>query len=185
MFFIHVPCFLMFMVFCVSFVWLHVYAFAMLFMVHCGSAFEPGASGLPYYCTSTCTRSGCTRRASCVDLNPPKKNWVRYHIELAECTCYNCFPNKHDNGVSTIPYLYLCTRLCVYPCEVLPCVVLLSWRVVRDLNTPTRWWFCPSPRPKLTRQTQHGGTPFNAWGCALYRTGVSPEMRTNPWVVDF
>jgi len=26
-------------------------------MVHCGSAFEPGASGLPYYCTSICVRS--------------------------------------------------------------------------------------------------------------------------------
>jgi len=34
---------------------------------NCGSAFEPGASGLPYYCTSICVRFGCTRRASCVD----------------------------------------------------------------------------------------------------------------------
>jgi len=25
--------------------------------VHCGSAFEPGASRLPYYCTSICLRS--------------------------------------------------------------------------------------------------------------------------------
>ena len=25
--------------------------FAVKSMVHCGSAFEPGASGLPYYCT--------------------------------------------------------------------------------------------------------------------------------------
>jgi len=25
--------------------------------VHCGSAFEPGASGLTYYCTSICVRS--------------------------------------------------------------------------------------------------------------------------------
>jgi len=24
---------------------------ALKFKVHCGSAFEPGASGLPYYCT--------------------------------------------------------------------------------------------------------------------------------------
>ena len=32
-----------------------------------GSAFEPGASGLPYYCTSICVRLGCTRLASCVD----------------------------------------------------------------------------------------------------------------------
>ena len=28
-------------------------------MVHCGSAFEPGASGLPYYRTSICLRSWC------------------------------------------------------------------------------------------------------------------------------
>jgi len=31
--------------FYVSFICLHVYAFAIYFMVHCGSAFEPGASG--------------------------------------------------------------------------------------------------------------------------------------------
>ena len=30
---------------------LTVYVFAIKYMVHCGSAFEPGASGLPYYCT--------------------------------------------------------------------------------------------------------------------------------------
>ena len=34
---------------------------------NCGSAFEPGASGLPYYCISICARFGCTRLASCVD----------------------------------------------------------------------------------------------------------------------
>ena len=39
---------------------------------NCGSAFEPGASGLDYYCTSICLRSGCTRRANCVDSNPKK-----------------------------------------------------------------------------------------------------------------
>jgi len=33
-------------------------------MVHCGSAFEPGASGLPYYCTSICVRSWRNWRAS-------------------------------------------------------------------------------------------------------------------------
>ena len=37
--------------FYLSFIWWNVYAFAILSMVHCGSAFEPGASGLPYYCT--------------------------------------------------------------------------------------------------------------------------------------
>jgi len=34
---------------------------------------EPGASGLPYYCTSICVRFGCTRLASCVDSKPKKK----------------------------------------------------------------------------------------------------------------
>jgi len=50
--FIHLPCFLTCVLFYFSFIWLHVYAFAMKSMVHCGSAFEPGASGLPYYCAT-------------------------------------------------------------------------------------------------------------------------------------
>jgi len=37
-----------------------------------GSAFEPGASGIPYYCTSICARACCTWRASCVDLKTKK-----------------------------------------------------------------------------------------------------------------
>jgi len=42
---------------------------------NCGSTFEPGASGLPYYCTSIFVRFGCTRLASCVDSKPKiKKN---------------------------------------------------------------------------------------------------------------
>jgi hypothetical protein len=75
-FFIHAPCFLMCILFYVSFIWLHVYAFAIHSMVHCGSAFEPGASGLPYYCTSICVRSCCTWRATCVN-SKPKKNKKR------------------------------------------------------------------------------------------------------------
>ena len=39
----------------------------------CGSAFELGASGLPYYCTSICVRSCCTWRASCVDSKQKQK----------------------------------------------------------------------------------------------------------------
>ena len=45
------PCFLMRIPFYFSCIRLHVYAFAIDSMVHCGIAFEPGASGLPYYCT--------------------------------------------------------------------------------------------------------------------------------------
>ena len=48
---IHVACLWMCVLFYLSFVSLHVCAYASKFKVHCGSAFEPGASGLPHYCT--------------------------------------------------------------------------------------------------------------------------------------
>jgi len=49
---------------------------------NCGSAFEPGASGLPYYCTSIYVRSGCTRGASCVDSKTKKT-----YTERPEASC--------------------------------------------------------------------------------------------------
>jgi len=39
---------------------------------NCGSVFEPGAPGLPYYCTSICARSSCTR---CGFKTKKKKTW--------------------------------------------------------------------------------------------------------------
>ena len=48
---IHVACLWIRVLFSFSFVCLHVCAHVSNFKVHCGSAFEPGASGLPYYCT--------------------------------------------------------------------------------------------------------------------------------------
>ena len=48
---VQVPCFLICILFYFSFIWLRVYAFVIDSMVQCGSACEPGASGLPYYCT--------------------------------------------------------------------------------------------------------------------------------------
>jgi len=39
---------------------------------NCGSSFDLGASGLPYYCSSICVRFGCTQRASCMDSKPKK-----------------------------------------------------------------------------------------------------------------
>jgi len=47
----HVPCLWTCVLFYFSFVCLNVYAYASKFKVHFGSAFEPGASGLPYYRT--------------------------------------------------------------------------------------------------------------------------------------
>jgi len=82
-FFIHVQCFLMYTLLYFSFIWLHVYAFAINIMVNCGSAFEPGASGLPYYCTSTCVRSWCNWRASCVDSKPNQKKMAYHALVLS------------------------------------------------------------------------------------------------------
>jgi len=50
---IHVAYLWMCVLFCFSesSVCLHVCAYASKLKVHCGSAFEPGPSGLPYYCT--------------------------------------------------------------------------------------------------------------------------------------
>jgi len=70
----------MYIMFYFPFIRLHVcafwflvcYVFAIRSMVHCRSAFELGASRLPYCCTSICVRSCCTWCASCVDWN--KKN---------------------------------------------------------------------------------------------------------------
>jgi len=43
---------------------------------NCGSAFEVGASGLPYYCVSICVRSWYNWRANCVDSKPKKEQKV-------------------------------------------------------------------------------------------------------------
>jgi hypothetical protein len=49
------------------------------------TALEPGAYGIPYYCTSDCVRFGCTRLASCVDSNPKKKTTAAAVSEYIEC----------------------------------------------------------------------------------------------------
>jgi len=48
---VHVACLWMCVLSYFSFECLHVCAYAFKFKVHCRSAFEPGASGLPCYCT--------------------------------------------------------------------------------------------------------------------------------------
>jgi len=48
---VHVACLWMCVLFSFSFGCLHVCVYVSKFEVHCGNAFEPGASGLPYYCT--------------------------------------------------------------------------------------------------------------------------------------
>ena len=72
-FFIPVACSRMCVLFYFYFVCLHVCAYVFKSRVNCRSAFEPGASGLPYYCTCICVRSWCNFRASCVNSKPTKK----------------------------------------------------------------------------------------------------------------
>ena len=114
-FFIHAPCFLMCILFYVSFIWIHVYAFALHFMVYCGSAFEPGSSGLSYYCTSICVHSWCNWRASCVDSKPKKnmstgcKPWI---IKYVGSDCH---------GVRwLVPLSLVCTSRFLASARVLP-----------------------------------------------------------------
>jgi len=49
------------------------------------TALEPGAYGIPYYCTSNCVRFGCTRLASCVDSKQNKKTTAAAVSEFIEC----------------------------------------------------------------------------------------------------
>ena len=73
-----------------SFVCLHVCANAFKFKVHCGSAFEPGASGLPSYCTPTvCVPTGGLivwlhnnkKRKRVFPQGSRKKNFAGYFLE--------------------------------------------------------------------------------------------------------
>jgi len=77
--------------------------------VHCGSAIEPGASGLPYYCASICVRSCCNWRTSYVDLKPQKRlDWLG-------------FGERYDFSLPV--FLYFCTA------DRFPCTSLSQrWR---------------------------------------------------------
>jgi len=50
-----------------------VYAFAIKTMAHSGSALEPGASGLPYYCTPPVTVPDVMGARAVWRQNTPKK----------------------------------------------------------------------------------------------------------------
>jgi len=72
---------------------------------NCGSAFELGASVLPYYCTSICVRSWCNWRASSVDLKKTKEqsaltSGASYPNSCGACHCmwyFLCPPPPADS----------------------------------------------------------------------------------------
>ena len=69
--------------------------------MNCRSTSEPGASGLPYYCTSFCVRSCCIWCASCVDSKPKKQ----------EKKCMVHCGSAFEPGASGLPWY--CTSICV------------------------------------------------------------------------
>jgi len=73
--FIHVACVWICVLFYSSFVCPCVYAYDFKFKVHCGSALEPGASKLPYYCAPrVCVPAVLGGLAVCRHNKPKTKN---------------------------------------------------------------------------------------------------------------
>ena len=69
--------------------------------VHCGSAFEPGASGLPYYCTSICVCSWCTWRASSVDSKKSTAHHLYAFLMQLEVFGFWVVMPTHSVGITT------------------------------------------------------------------------------------
>jgi len=65
-------------------------------LCHGRSAFEPGASGLPYYCPSICVRSSCTRHASCADSKPNKQTKERHKPLVVSVVVVGLFEEKEE-----------------------------------------------------------------------------------------
>ena len=80
---IHVACWWICVLFYVSCVCLHVCAYAVKSKVHCGSAFEPGASGLPYYFTPPLFFPDVIGGLAVWRHNNPKKKRGRYAVNLS------------------------------------------------------------------------------------------------------
>ena len=142
-------------VFYLSFILLHMYALAFKFMVHCGSAFEPGASGLPYYCTPpVCgpdvigalavwrqiTKNNSHTNAL-LHTNTPLQNNI--HASKVHCgSAYRFVP-----GASRSPYY----------CAPLVCVLnflggLAVWRLFKQTNKP--WQTNKQTRSSTARSGQ-------------------------------
>jgi len=82
------PCLWMCVLFYFSFVCLHVCAYASKFKVHCGSAFEPGTSGLPHYCTPPACIPAVIRGLAVWQHNK-KKNLLQVQKEWSQVVCSN------------------------------------------------------------------------------------------------
>jgi len=91
--FIHVPSLWMCVLFCFIFICLHVCVCVFKSKVHCGSFFEPSASGLPCYCTSNCVHSWYNWRANCVK-GEKKMDHIQETEYQSQNTTTNCCPGS-------------------------------------------------------------------------------------------
>ena len=66
-----------------AFIWLNVPVFAIKSMVHCGSAFEPGAAGLSYYCTPPVCVPDVIGALTVWQQNTHKKKLKKYQINIS------------------------------------------------------------------------------------------------------
>jgi len=78
----------------------------------CGKALEQGASGLSYYCTSTCARSCCTQRASCVDSKPKKKNIKKHYIGPGDLQIKSVRMNTWEPPTNSLGAVFLGSVYC-------------------------------------------------------------------------
>jgi len=141
--------------------------------MNCGSAFDPGASGLHCYCTSTCARSGCTRRASCVDSRPKeKKNRASLLLYLQLCdTAILESLRSADTPTAQAHCRAGCMRITVSPAGVRlpkhgPAVeTVRSYGPFRGLSGDLVWW--RMGRRGWNGQTVHHACVY-AWASSLH-----------------
>jgi len=103
-----------------------------------GSAFKPGASEIPYYCTSICARSWSNWRASSVDFKPKKQ----MSLYILKSRLQDAQPqSKRAGKKDKIKNL---NRLEAHPLSPPNCT-LFCWGVLslfRSVSTDPRFFLC-------------------------------------------
>ena len=119
----------MFVLFCFSFVCLHVCVYAFKSKVHCGSAFEPGACGLPYYCTQpVCVQleghpcGGITTKTKASLLWKPVLPVDRQFQVFEGC----CHADTFTHKITCVSLTYMCVTECVHD-EVIRVSIHIWW----------------------------------------------------------
>jgi len=122
---------------------------------NCGSAFEPGASRLPYYCAFICVRSWCNWRASLLIPNQKNKIVMWICINLCVCICI---------------HVYTCTYLQTN-------MYYLFWRLHQSALRPRMRWRCCIALRTL-EESLSSGAPKEEFGRMIFEKNSSLGDRT-------